>query len=389
MAGKKGMKIKKQHEDSPRFPEYYHKLFPNLANFECEEKAKWYRKSCNVICIEYYERNYPQLSHEEHLKMLEDKKNQNKKNNKNHLEYYIENYPELTLEQQNELFHKHSKENNYQCEEFYLKRGANIEEAKQLKKEKLDIVIPKIVKKISGQNNGMSASNRTEQQRKESSPFSKEFYIKRGLQEEDRKKFNDDVSKNRSYNTKLSYYINQGLSEEEAYLKLKERQSTFTLEKCIEKYGEEIGHIKYTERQEKWLKKLYENFQNNGDGRSKQSFFAKIIITEICKYFDISIPKKEYYIYDKENKRAYAYDFNYNYHVIEFNGDYWHCNPKLYSDDFINKVKQKTAKEIWEYDNIKCKLAEKYNNKVLVIWESEYNENKKETIKKCIDFIKS
>lgn len=138
----------------------------------------------------------------------------------------------------------------------------------------------------------MSKSNRTEQQRKESSPFSKEFYISRGLTEYDRKKFNETVSKNRSYNTQLEHYLNKGYSQEEAYIKLKERQSTFSLEKCINKYGEEIGYIKYAERQQKWLKHLYENFQSNGDGRSKQSQFAKYLIKEICEYFNIQIPKK-------------------------------------------------------------------------------------------------
>ena len=31
----------------------------------------------------------------------------------------------------------------------------------------------------------------------------------------------------------------------------------------------------------------------------------------------------------------------------------------------------------------------KYNNDILIIWESDYNENKQNTIKKCIYFIKS
>ena len=35
--------------------------------------------------------------------------------------------------------------------------------------------------------------------------------------------------------TKLSYYLNKGMTEEEAKAALKERQSTFSLKKCIEK----------------------------------------------------------------------------------------------------------------------------------------------------------
>ena len=52
-------------------------------------------------------------------------------------------------------------------------------------------------------------------------------------------------------------------------------------------------------------------------------------------------------------------------------------------------VKQKTAGEIWDYDKRKKECAEEYNNKVLTIWEYDYNKNKEQTIKKCIDFLNS
>lgn len=296
MAGKKGMKILKNHEDLPRFTEYYKKENPEWTIEQCEEKAKWFKKSCNYQCIEYYEKNYPELSHEEHLKLKQQIQYQKKQNNPLNIEYYINKYPELSREEQKNLWHKYTKENCYQSEEYYIKRGATIEEAKKLKEEKLKIVTPKIVAKISGQNNGMSSTNRTEQQRKESSPFSKEFYIKRGLSENDRKKFNEQVSKNRNYNTQLEYYLNKGMSKEDAKIALSNRQATFSYEKCIKKYGETEGNKIFSQRQQKWLKSLYNNFQNNGDERSKQSQFAKDIIKKCCKNIQISIPKKEKYI---------------------------------------------------------------------------------------------
>lgn len=39
--------------------------------------------------------------------------------------------------------------------------------------------------------------------------------------------------------------------------------------------------------------------------------------------------------------------------VIEIHGDLWHCNPKLYKEDFLNKSYNLTAKEIWEKDKIR------------------------------------
>ena len=75
--------------------------------------------------------------------------------------------------------------------------------------------------------------------------------------------------------------------------------------------------------------------------------------------------------------------------IIEFQGDYWHCNLNLYDKDFYNKVKQKTAQEIWNYDNIKKECAEYYGYDILYIWEYDYYQNREEVINKCIEFLNS
>jgi len=54
----------------------------------------------------------------------------------------------------------------------------------------------------------------------------------------------------------VSYYVNRGFSEDESKIKLKERQSTFSLSKCIERHGEELGYIVWKERQDKWQDSL-------------------------------------------------------------------------------------------------------------------------------------
>lgn len=57
-------------------------------------------------------------------------------------------------------------------------------------------------------------------------------------------------------NTAIDYYLNKGMPLNEAQRALKERQTTFSKEKLIDKYGEEVGIKKWTERQEKWQKTL-------------------------------------------------------------------------------------------------------------------------------------
>ena len=392
------MTVKKNREDSPKFAEYYKKEHPEWTIEQCEEKAKWFKRSCNYQCIEYYEKNYPELSHEEHLRIRKELQIQKKQNNPLHFEYYIKNYPELSTSEQEKLWHEYVRKNNYQCKEYYLKNNVSEEEAEKLKNEKIKIAANKISKKVSGELNGMHSSKTSQEKRNSISPRNIAFYERKypELSHEEHLKLqkeffekNRSAVKNAIKPTNIEYYLNQGYSYEDAYLKLKERQTTNSLEKFIEKYGEEIGNIKYAERQKKWLNSLYKNFQLNGDGRSKQSKFAKELIINICKYFSIEIPKKEFYIYDKQNKKVYAYDFHYNYHIIEFNGDYWHCNPKMYDENFYNKVKHLYAKDIWEYDKTKIDLCNKYNIKTLTIWESEYNDDKEATLQKCIDFIKT
>jgi G:T-mismatch repair DNA endonuclease (very short patch repair protein) len=61
--------------------------------------------------------------------------------------------------------------------------------------------------------------------------------------------------------------------------------------------------------------------------------------------------------------------------IIEYNGDYWHCNPKKYGEDYFNQVKGKTAKELWEYDKNKVDLIIKRGYNLEIIWESDLKDD--------------
>lgn len=398
MAGKKGQKILKKHEDSPRFAEYYKKENPEWTIEQCEEKAKWFRRSCNYQCIEYYEKNYPELSHEEHLKLKDQLKLQKNQNKETNIEYWKNKYPEKSLEELEQLRSKAAKIKNKQNLEYWINKypQKDLEEIKKMHQEYYQSWLSHQEGWGKGDKNNNSKNNSTLEERKSKSPKCIEFYERRYPElshEEHLKLLNEHINEVNlkltpdKRTTNIEYYLNQGMSEEEAKQALHDRQATFTYEKCIKKYGEMQGNIIFSNRQQKWLKKLYENFQSNGDGRSKQSQFANNIIKECCKILKISIPKKEKYLYWKKTHQAFAYDFVYQNKIIEFQGDYWHCNPILYKSNFYNKVKQKTAQEIWNYDNIKKECAEHYGYNILYVWEYDYNNNEEETLKKCIDFL--
>lgn len=398
MSGKKGMKININHEDSKRFAEYWKKENHDWTIEQCEEKAKWFKRSCNYQCIEYYERNYPELTHEEHLKLKNELQKQKQQNKDTNIEYWKKRYPEKSLEELEVLRSEAAKKKNKCNIEYWVNKypEKTEEEINILYKEFYQSWLSHQMGWGKGDKNCNSKNNTTQEERNSRSPRNVEFYKRKYPElshEEHLNMLNDFFAKNKIIikntikPTNIEYYLNQGMSMEEAKKALHDRQATFTLEKCIKKYGEIEGLKIFSERQQKWLKSLSKNFIKNGDGRSIQSFFAKTIIEKCCLSLNIDIPKHEKYIYDIIYKRAYSFDFTYNHKIIEFNGDYWHCNPSLYSKDYINKRKGKTAEEIWEYDKAKKDCAEKYGYKVLTIWESDYLNNEDETIQKCISFL--
>lgn len=59
--------------------------------------------------------------------------------------------------------------------------------------------------------------------------------------------------------------------------------------------------------------------------------------------------------------------------VIEFYGDYWHGNPKLYKPEDI--IRDKRACDIWEHDRLKKEIILSYLNPryFYEVWESDFN----------------
>lgn len=395
MAGKKGMTVKKNREDSPKFAEYYKKEHPEWTIEQCEEKAKWFKRSCNYQCIEYYEKNYPELSHEEHLRIRKELQIQRKQNNPLHFEYYIKNYPELSTSEQEKLWHEYVRKNNYQCKEYYLKNNVSEEEAEKLKNEKIKIAANKISKKVSGELNGMHSSKTSQEKRNSISPRNIAFYERKypELSHEEHLKLQKEffeknrlAVKNAIKPTNIEYYLNQGMNEDDAREALHDRQATFSLYKCVQQYGETKGLEIFNNRQKIWNKKLQKTFNS---GKFTQSPIARELFNLIKEKLNLINSVEEKYIFNDSLHKGYLFDFCYKNKLIEFNGDYWHANPLFYGPQSFIKAKNKRAELIWEYDNIKIKTAKDQGYDVLTIWESEYNNDKEATLQKCIDFIKT
>lgn len=105
-------------------------------------------------------------------------------------------------------------------------------------------------------------------------PIRKEYWMERGFSEkesiekalktkQDNNKKGAKASASRSLDEMklksprcLEYWLNKGFDEEEAKLRRKEYQSLGRLDKWIERHGKELGKKLWEERQKKWLKTM-------------------------------------------------------------------------------------------------------------------------------------
>jgi hypothetical protein len=241
-----------------------------------------------------------------------------------------------------------NKERSHQCVEYWLKRGYDKKQSKKKVEEVLEHLHDKTWEK---------------------------------------RRNNPDLYQDIN-TTQIGYWLKKGFSKKEAKEKIKERQRTFTLKKCIIKYGEEKGTEIYNERNRKWSELMEEKYLNGEYTRFGDNFVSKVeteLIDEIIYHSSIEETEiiRQYRV---KINRVYNIDFKYKNKLIEFFGDYWHCNPSLYENEYFHKNKDMFAYEIWNYDNQKIKdLKSKFD--VLVVWENEYKENPDDVIEKCIKFL--
>jgi len=298
------------------------------------------------------------------------------------------------------------KQRNPLCVEYWVNKGYTEKEGMkfisetQRKNSKLVKTYPGKSKKILREK-GYSEEEITELCL---TPANIKFWVKKGYSEEEAKKMVSENAKNASKNvnyskilsnTKIEYWINKGYSEEEAIILRSERQSTFTLDKCIDKYGKEEGIKRFNERQLKWQKSLSDGGNLKiGYSKISQDLFYDLLESynneEKDKIFFATHNKE--YVLEKENGGVWLYDFvdTINKKIIEFNGDMYHGNPnKFKAEDNPHPFRKNiTAQEIWDKDKRKLDIAIKNGFEVLTIWDSEYRwGNKQEILDKCLVFL--
>lgn len=67
--------------------------------------------------------------------------------------------------------------------------------------------------------------------------------------------------------------------------------------------------------------------------------------------------------------------------AFEFNGTYWHADPRVYKEDDIIGIKKEYAKDLWKKDQIKLNECIKNNIKLYTIWEIDFDNGIEDYIK--------
>lgn len=250
-----------------------------------------------------------------------------------------------------------------------------------------DVILPSVRRswadKLTGENNGAFNHGGA------FSPYSKKFVKYENMTDEQKEEKINKLYENLSATltdgtgrlpTQTKYWTDKGFTEADATEIIRDRQTTFSLDKCIEKYGEIDGLERWNKRQEKWLS----NFKKQNFSQVSQKLFWQIyelIKTQYSQIFFAQINPKTLKLEEHKNyeymlklKKSYCKldffikDIN---KAIEFDGDYWHGEKRG------NKKR----------DEIRDNEIMKQGIQIFHVKERDYKNNPDKTITECLDFI--
>jgi hypothetical protein len=300
------------------------------------------------------------------------------------------------------------KGSNKLCVKSWINKGYSEKEAKNIISE-IQSTNSKLVKNrfiVSKENLKMNGFSDDEIIKICQTPTRREFYEGKGLTDDE---ITSKIRKQQKYAasfvdyekrllpSNIEYWVNKGHGYIEAKQKVIERQTTFSREICIEKYGEIEGLKVFTERQNKWSKSL----NNGGKMKNGYSKISQHLFHILLNSYEVDDRVKimfathngEFKLNKCENEGGiWMYDFTdvKNKKIIEYHGDMFHGNPKKYlAEDYPHPFRKTiTAQEMWDKDKKKMDIAYQNGFEVLVIWDSEYRwGNKQKIIDKCLAFI--
>ena len=274
-------------------------------------------------------------------------------------------------------------------------------------------------------------------------------FIRRYGEDEGKKKYDDYVKLQAKAGCSLEYFVEK-LGKEVGTKRYKElcKSKGISQENCIQKYGKEKGQRffdhycavqayagssllwfidKYGEEEGK---RKYKEICEKKEASKSYSFVSQEMFEAIDKKLGVvALPSRwekknhEYEIiapYDVDFIKAHSDaisnvdssvginlidvfkdddvkmvklrpDYVLGKRIIEFNGDFWHANPKIYKpNDVLNWFNKAydIAEDVWKRDANRLSIFEALGFKVHVVWESDYAENPDKVVEECVKFLK-
>ena len=195
------------------------------------------------------------------------------------------------------------------------------------------------------------------------------------------------------------YGLEAGLKKYEAYCD--KQKLTKSKDYVVEKYGiarwEEINRKKSEPHD---VQKVAEKYNISLDeavekiaARNRARYVSALELEFVAELEKLTGPlahtnnNSPYGKWDHQRNRYVVYDIKHGNCVVEFNGDYWHANPKIYSPDDLIRGNQ--ARDIWAQDEMKLDIARQAGLNVMVVWESDYRTKKESVLKEVAEWIQN
>jgi len=196
--------------------------------------------------------------------------------------------------------------------------------------------------------------------------------IQKHGEKEGLKIWNSYIEKQKDAGCSLKYFKEKygEIEGKKIYEDLNKKKAN-TLEGFLLRYGED-GILKYNE--------FVQNIKIGGYfSKSSQQLFYDLEQLLIDKKIDTSgvryfSKNSEYGKMFKNTFKKYDFVDTVNMVAIEYNGDYWHANPKNYmpTEEFKFRGKKIIAKDIWDADMEKNRLLINSGFHLIIVWESDY-----------------
>ena len=200
-------------------------------------------------------------------------------------------------------------------------------------------------------------------------------------------------NKNQSYKVSLQRYIDE-FGEVDGPIICKDIKNNTSIDKFIERYGEELGKLRYNEnckkcgitlhkmielygentgkeRYKNWLDAITPSTNNIGVSKSSQELFWLIYerlddVLKTSTYFHELNEEYKFYEHRPDTIKLHKVDFKLGRYIIEFDCDYWHNI---------------------ENDKMRDVFLIKSGYSVLRVRYEDYIKNKIEMVDKCIKFL--